>query len=297
LHAAQALGMPEDCLVLVYLQLRQAECWLAQHQNSSADTPEEEGEAMQRKAFALLPAAMATLQRRNAAHTLLPGGCRGYEESFDAAHLAHAALLAHQQADDDPSQFAPLLGYNTFLLAGKLAFYRAQMVSWAPSEAHMLAAHVSFVCDALDMMAQDRNFDANIWTGAESALVLLVQQALSRHDIRADREHGARVLAAWARLQRSGVLEQRGIAQGIEFSLPYKTAAVAAAAAAAAAQGLHTCALASCTAREVNAGQHKKCGACRTVGYCSKAHQVEDWPQHKAACKAARAAAAQRSDS
>ena len=30
------------------------------------------------------------------------------------------------------------------------------------------------------------------------------------------------------------------------------------------------------------------CAACKTVAYCCKEHQVEDWPAHKAACKAAR---------
>jgi hypothetical protein len=90
------------------------------------------------------------------------------------------------------------------------------------------------------------------------------------------------------------VLEKRNIAKGITTAKREYQAATAVAAAAAAAKGLHGCALASCTAREVNAGEHKKCGACRTVAYCSKAHQVEDWPRHKAACKAAQHAAAQR---
>jgi hypothetical protein len=105
---------------------------------------------------------------------------------------------------------------------------------------------------------------------------------------------GARARAARHGLRRA--LEERGIAHGVKSMVRGQRAAEAAGTAAAAAKGLHACALVSCAARELNAGQHKKCSACRTVGYCSKEHQVEHWPQHKAACKAARAAAAQRSD-
>jgi hypothetical protein len=44
--------------------------------------------------------------------------------------------------------------------------------------------------------------------------------------------------------------------------------------------------------REAHAGHFKRCGACKQATYCSKAHQAEDWAGHKAACKAARKAAA-----
>ncbi len=247
---------------------------------------------MRRTAFDLLAAVMPPLQRRKAARTLLPGGCRAHEEAFDAAQRLHIAPRL-TDADADPSRFAPLLGYNCFLSAGKLAFVRC--VYFPPPEAALLAAHVSFFCDALELMAQPRNFDARSWTDAESVLTGQVQHEAGMGHIRADNEHGARMLAAWARLQRSGVLEERGIAHGVKSMVRGQRAAEAAGTAAAAAKGLHACALSACAARELNAGQHKKCSACRTVGYCSKAHQVQDWPQHKAACKAARAAAAQRS--
>jgi hypothetical protein len=40
-----------------------------------------------------------------------------------------------------------------------------------------------------------------------------------------------------------------------------------------------------------NVSRHfKACGACHTPAYCCKEHQTEDWPAHKAACKAAQAA-------
>jgi hypothetical protein len=263
--AAQALGQT-DCLVLVSLQLRQADCWFAQ-QTVAGGTPEEHA-AMRRTAFALLAAVMPPLQRRKAARTLLPGGCRAHEEAFDAAQRLHIAPRL-TDADADPSRFAPLLGCNCFLSAGKLAFVRC--VYFPPPEAALLAAHVSFFCDALELMAQPRNFDARSWTDAESVLTGQVQHEVEARHIRADNEHGARMLAAWARLQRSGVLEQRGIAHGVNSMVRGQRAAEAAGTAAAAAKGLHACGLVSCAARELNAGQHKKCSACRTVGYCTAA--------------------------
>ena len=53
------------------------------------------------------------------------------------------------------------------------------------------------------------------------------------------------------------------------------------------------CALASCGARELHVAHFKACAACKTVVYCSKEHQTQDWPNHKAACKTARKPQAQ----
>ena len=52
------------------------------------------------------------------------------------------------------------------------------------------------------------------------------------------------------------------------------------------------CGLAACGAREAFPGHFKKCSACIAAVYCSREHQVADWPSHKKACKAARKAAA-----
>jgi hypothetical protein len=58
------------------------------------------------------------------------------------------------------------------------------------------------------------------------------------------------------------------------------------------AAGRRRCALPACGAREAHAAQFQRCSACRLdVAYCSKAHQTEDWPSHKKACKASRKAA------
>jgi len=104
--------------------------------------------------------------------------------------------------------------------------------------------------------------------------------------------------AAWERLQRSGVLQARGLLterRRREMSA-VREKAVAGIRTAMAAPGLRSCALASCGAKEAHPQHFKSCAACRTVVYCCREHQLEDWPAHKAACKAARKAAAAASD-
>ncbi len=61
------------------------------------------------------------------------------------------------------------------------------------------------------------------------------------------------------------------------------------AAADAARHGLRTCALPECGQEEAHAKQFKVCGRCRSVVYCSAAHQTADWRRHKRndGCKAA----------
>jgi len=97
---------------------------------------------------------------------------------------------------------------------------------------------------------------------------------------------------AWQRLKRSGVLDARGVLDErarLELST-YNGEHTAAVLAAMAAPGLRSCALAGCGAKEAHPQHFKSCSACRTVVYCCREHQVEGWPAHKKACKAARKA-------
>jgi hypothetical protein len=105
-----------------------------------------------------------------------------------------------------------------------------------------------------------------------------------------------RIVAAWRRLQSSGVLQRRDILQGVSVVVAQNTLQNATAAATAAARGLHFCALHTCGAQEVHASQFKRCSACSGVVYCCKEHQVQDWPAHKAACRATRKAAEQSAE-
>jgi hypothetical protein len=97
---------------------------------------------------------------------------------------------------------------------------------------------------------------------------------------------------AWRKLRQSGVLEQRNLEGLYDAIVPKVEAFSAALDARHASAVLRSCALEVCGAREVHPAQYKHCTGCKGVVYCSKEHQVADWPHHKAACKAARKAAA-----
>jgi hypothetical protein len=141
-------------------------------------------------------------------------------------------------------------------------------------------------------------------TGASSTLeAMLVRTAQivieERQRFRASsggNDWHVRILAAWRRLQSSGVLQRRGFLQSVSIVTAHHTHQAATAAATAAARGLHFCALHACGAQEVHASQFKRCSACSGVVYCCKEHQVQDWPAHKAACRATRKAAEQPAD-
>jgi hypothetical protein len=90
--AAQALHQP-DCIIVAQLQASHASALLA-HANT-AGVPEARGVELTRCAYLeLLPAAMASLERRMANGTLLAGVCRPHEVAWCAAKTAHNAALA-----------------------------------------------------------------------------------------------------------------------------------------------------------------------------------------------------------
>jgi hypothetical protein len=132
---------------------------------------------------------------------------------------------------------------------------------------------------------------ADWWVTPELSFTANLQQAATMMAPMLPPAVGAPLQAAWARVQRSGVLQQRNIGAGLAIRSSGGESVRAAAANAAAQRGLHTCALASCGAKEGHAGQFKLCSACKSVVYCCKAHQADDWAAHKQACKAARKAA------
>ncbi len=107
---------------------------------------------------------------------------------------------------------------------------------------------------------------------------------------------GARLRRTWQRLERSGMLQQRSIDQGIQMGDAQSNATFKAADAAAADPSLRACGLFGCGAREAHPDHFKTCAACRKVAYCCKEHQTAHWPSHKAACKAARKAKAADDD-
>jgi hypothetical protein len=95
--------------------------------------------------------------------------------------------------------------------------------------------------------------------------------------------------AAWRKLESSGVLQQRNIADGLGVCSRGSRQVLSTLAADTAARGLRPCSLASCGAREGHPGQFKACAACKGAVYCCKQHRADHWPSHKAARKAAAA--------
>ena len=151
-----------------------------------------------------------------------------------------------------------------------------------------LMTHAHFTTTAMDLMALPRPFDTWIGTEADfvdSARRLLLTAGVSAADLRW-------LAAALERLHASGVLAARRMEEGIQFVVADHAAQLATVAADNAARGLRRCAAAECGATEVRAGAFKLCAACKAIVYCCREHQVADWPAHKAACKAARKAAA-----
>ncbi len=304
--AAQALQQP-DCIIVAHLQASRADALLSHAQ--TVGVPEARSVELMRSAFLeLLPAAMASLERRKAAGTLLAGACRPHEVAWCAAKLAHdealdaknvvpnAAARAPTAAEEMPAWTA-YVGYDAYIRSAAIALELCALCTDVDaaqtlnlSEAAAVACS-AFVASAFDMM-QLRTGWASMM---EAALVRNAQSVIDEQQCfdATSSKNGwhARILAAWRRLQSSGVLQRRGILHGVSVVTAYNTRITATAAATAAARGLHFCALRTCGTQEVHASQFKRCSACLSVAYCCKEHQVQDWPAHKAACRAARKAA------
>ena len=97
---------------------------------------------------------------------------------------------------------------------------------------------------------------------------------------------------AWQRLQRSGILQARGIDAKIQAERSESQKFRAAVQKSLTTPDLRSCALPGCGAKEAHPAHFKSCGACRAVVYCCREHQVAGWPAHKKARKAARKAQA-----
>jgi hypothetical protein len=288
------------------MQAQHAQALLGHAQ--TAGVPEARRVELRRSAFLdLLPLAMASLQRRMAAGTLLAGACRPHEVAWCAAVMVHADALAATAAARHVVPFtaeevlarSAYVGYDAFMLTASVALHFCALATdlhfaqtLSLSEATAVSCSV-FVASAFDMM-QLRTGHANVY---EAGLVHNAQFFIEeRQCFRTTSEWHARILDAWRRLQISGALQRRNIVERMRSATEVAASVVATAAATAAARGLHFCALHTCGAQEVHASQFKRCSACSAAVYCCKEHQVQDWPAHKAACRAAREAAEQSTD-
>jgi hypothetical protein len=304
--AAQALHQP-DCLIAAHLQASRAEA-LAGHAKTAGVPEARQVELMHSALLELLPAAMASLERRLAAGTLLPGACRSYEVAWCAGMMAHADALAanlpnaavHVPSAAELSASSTYVGYEAYSITAAVALrlcaFATDQNYWAQKlnlpEATVVACSV-FVESAFDMI----RLNTGVARMLETCLVQNAQSVIDEQQLfRATCEWHARILTAWRRLQSSGVLQRRRILECVSAVTAYNTHAAATAAAAAVARGLRFCALHTCDAQEVHASHFKRCSACLTVVYCCKEHQVQGWPAHKAACRAARKAPEEQAD-
>ena len=283
-EAEQALLFP-DSLVTCSLRYDQLNA-LLRHALSPAVTRADADDAVREAFLRLQPSVMAVLERRKAAGTLLPGSCRPVEEAFHMA-LKRRELEREGQTQasvaKDAAVLAPYVGVETYLCVATSVAYM-QRREWPVLDEQKQAAYL-FIASALDLMTRPRDFDG--WLTGEPGLVHQLRvliPAVSGTDEPATKK----LCTAWQRLLRSGVLRARDIDEAIDATDEHVQRIRAAADAEVAAGRLQQCALAGCAARESHASQFKRCGACRTVCYCCREHQVEDWPSHKAACKAAR---------
>jgi hypothetical protein len=298
--AAQSMQQP-DCLIVAHMQLEETTA-LFSHARE-CQTLADAAAALQRMYCVLLPSMMAPLQRRKAAGTLLPGACRAHEASF-FADLQQSNALMKGGRPFEPAFHADvgsLIGYETFLTVANLPLTWL-MLPFTPlsriphpmiTDAQFTAQHV-FLLSALELASQPRVLNT-VFLGGEAGLLdkckVVTSNAVIMNELLPP-EWAQTLWDALQRLERNGKKQQRGMEAGLAIIINNHSAARDAAAASAAARGLRCCALASCGAREAHVSHFKLCAACKTVVYCSKAHQAEDWPAHKRACKAARKAAA-----
>ena len=298
-EAARALGA--DNIVAVYLQLLRAAA-LRGFALSALVLPERNATtdatacaAHFAESHALLCSAMAALERRRVAGTLLEGKCSAVEEAWYAriARQDDARVTAAMAAD-----VAPLFGYEQFIYAAAqaagLLFGMSRCAIACSNE--QLQSFLQHVVHAAELVQQPRR-NANASVPSEVSFVDGLRNIVeSPHETGLDARLLQPLARAWQRLQRSGVVQARRLEEPVGQINMVADARIAAIQKSLTAPGLRTCALDGCGAREAHPAHFKNCGACLTVVYCSKEHQVAGWPAHKKACKAARKAAAAAED-
>ena len=300
--AAEELASDEDCLVVAFLRVSQADALMC-HSMAPTLAAAEAEKARQTVKSVLLPQILSTLTRRKAAGTLLPGSCRATEVAWNRALTEHKL-----RQDGTPAKYACAcavaasltLGIEVYMSAAAFVLTGLSEVTEDNTPREQQLSLAAFVASALDLMAQPREPPPVIMDGVKigvmnstpeqglalNARLMLVDKRLCS---RMDGDAQSLMLDAWRRVERSGAIARHVMGGGVQMP-ESMDAGFDAAAAEAAVRGLRTCALVGCGAREVHVSQFKRCGACRTVAYCCREHQVADWPSHKAACKAARKA-------
>ena len=288
-EAARALGA--DNLVTVYMLLRRSNLlgvyWWAATRSATADPCVLV--AHRAEFIALLAGAVAVLEERRVADTLLEGKCTAAEEAWFTCDMPQVGYTAA-----DAASMAPLVGYEQYLRAAKMA---AEVLSGA----HFFVAECSgaqfqsfaqHVVRAAELMQQPRRRSTMVMC-MEPQFADALRYAVAEGGTNGLEAYLAQLLmGALQRLQHSGVLQAHRIEEYIGSVIQENEADAARLQTMLTAPGLRRCALDGCGAKEAHPAHFKSCAACRAVVYCCREHQVEAWPAHKKACKAARKAAA-----
>ena len=209
-EAARALGA--DNFAALFMQLRQGIALAAFATAPSAAATDPCILAAHREnCIMLLSGAIAAVQRRRAAGTLLEGKCAAAEEVWRDALWRHQnPILPTAQA----ASWAALVGYEQYLIAAKSAvdvLVRARQFAAKCSDAQF-QSYAQHIVQAAELMQQPRRIN-NVPLPIEAEFT----QALRRDVAAADACDGLderllQLLAgAWERLQRSGVLQARRI--------------------------------------------------------------------------------------
>ncbi len=300
LTAAEALGA-EDCLLVAKCKTEVTRSSIACEAHKNVPF----SQAFLLEMLELQASSAATLRRRRDAGTLMEGKCRPVETQWRFKYLdgVQESAVASVQL----RTLAQLVGYDTFLnlCHGSMNLLSSAFANDAFEHGgETERAFLAFVCDLCDdtveLMIQPRV--AASGTSMECALYTSLPELLDALGL--DPEHRKwreRVAAALLRLRKSGALQKRGLKSvDVECLQTYlqesRDRADLERAAAAESGLLKSCALAGCGAKEAHVSQFGKCSACKAVAYCCRDHQQADWPAHKAACKAARKAAAAAKD-
>jgi hypothetical protein len=288
--AAQALQQP-DCAIVACLQMLQGRP-LSTYAGLPGVPPAEATNAYRTTYCELLPAALAVVQRRSAAGTLLPGACRAHEEAWYRAYLEHCIGRADVAACPNIVQLVghELHVHTAWLLLSRMLRAPLLPLLAAYTQAGAMLADCAFLTRTFDLVTERRL--PGVLLTCEEMLAIIFKQAVTPPvarllcpDLRARQE----MMRAFCRLEACARMQQPHVRARLDISLGHTFEALVA---VARSPAMRACALDGCMAHETHVSQFKLCAACQTVVYCSKAHQAEDWAAHKAACKAARMSAA-----
>jgi len=306
LTAARVIGA-EDCLVTAYLTVEVAEDDLISFMRRARETPDAQMDLPSvatkvRECSEAVAGAASVARRRRTSGTDRPAEHAWYVEH----HVADVRLgksCSRSEAMKSVECLAPLSSEVTVSAASDALHFLELAAHLDLFSASELSRRLGAACDLVDeaipfaTLCENNTVCISI-SGTTMKKRLSIGVELWRQE-RSTAAYAERLAEALKQLSlRGGVMsadldELLGtFLAKVDKDVTILSAKVdAAQAAASAPELLRSCALASCGAKEAHVSHFSKCGACKTVVYCSKVCQLADWPDHKKACKAARKAA------